>query len=168
MRLRGYNVHPKMISFEGSIMGWWLVPPSWIRHFASLTIIGFDLQIFWLFLFPFFPRFVYIFSSISISIYSTVTIGEMQAFEFFSIFLSFYIYFIQNCTQFSNPFFFFMPSFSELIRVQSNPGIKRTPRLQKMAYYNLITISKRLHTRRSRVGVSKLQRRNEKHNNNKN
>ena len=65
-------------------------------------------------------------------------------------------------------FFFFMPSFSELIRVQSNPGIKRTPRLQKMAYYNLITISKRLHTRRSRVGVSKLQRRNEKHNNNKN
>ena len=65
-------------------------------------------------------------------------------------------------------FCFFMPSFSELIRVQSNPGIKRTPRFQKMAYYNLITISNRLHTRRSRVGVSKVQRRNEKQKKNKN
>jgi len=55
-----------------------------------------------------------------------------------------------------------MPLFSALIRVQSNPGIKRKPRLQKMAYYNLITVSDRLHNRRSRVGVSKLQRTNEK------
>jgi len=158
MILREYNVFSKKISFETSAMGWWLVPPSWIRHFASLIsylIHKFcDFPVFSsLCLYNFYHFHIYLEyrnyrrnTSVRILLNSPVLL----------------FFFIQKFTKFGNSVAFFMPSFSALIRVQSNPGIKRTPRLQKMAYYNLITVSDRLHTRRSRVGVSKLQRTNEK------
>jgi len=110
-----------------------------------------------------FPRFVYIYIFFHLHIYlqhrnyrRNTSVGILLN----SPVLLFF--FIQKFTKFGNSVAFFMPSFSPLIRVQSNPGIRRTPRLQKMAYHNLITVSDRLHTRRSRVGVSKLQRTNEK------
>jgi len=164
MILREYNVFSKKISFETSAMGWWLVPPSWIRHFASLIsylIHKFcDFPVFSsLCLYNFYHFHIYLEyrnyrrnTSVRILLNSPVLLNLFHSK-------------IHKVYQFGG---FFMPLFSALIRVQSNPGIKRKPRLQKMAYYNLITVSNGLHTRRSRVRVSRVQRRNEKHNDNNN
>ena len=161
MMLRGYNELPKMISFETSTIGWRLVPNSWIRHFAYLTLELIH-KFCDFYMFPFSSLCLYNFL-FHLHIYlqhrNYRTNTSVRNLLNSPVLLFF---FIQKFTKFGNSVAFFMPSFSALIRVQSNPGIKRTPRLQKMAYYNLITVSDRLHNRRSRVGVSKLQRTNEK------
>ena len=128
----------KRYPLKTSTMGWWLVPPFWIRHFVSLAS---DLihKFCDFYMFPIFSS-LCLYNFYHFHIYlvhrNDRRNASVRILLNFPVLLNSFHSKIHTVHQFGG---FFMPLFPALIRVQSNPGIKRTPRLQKMAYYNLIT-----------------------------